>query len=119
MSGRLGKAGRRGIHESLFFYDNPEIPRRFDETVPQVFPTTAPGNFTYLPELNHWVMTSFYPYQWDLNYHNPRVFNEMIYNFLYLVNQGIDVMRLDAVPYIWKEIGTDCEIYSRFIHWFV
>lgn len=102
------KQGDGEYMSRYFFYDNPEIPRRFDETVPQVFPTTAPGNFTYLPELNHWVMTSFYPYQWDLNYHNPRVFNEMIYNFLYLVNQGIDVMRLDAVPYIWKEIGTDC-----------
>jgi len=50
----------------------------------------------------------FYPYQWDLNYKNPRVFNEMMYNFLYLVNQGIDIVRLDAVPYIWKALGTTC-----------
>lgn len=53
-------------------------------------------------------MTSFYPYQWDLNYRNPVVFNEMMYNFLYLANQGIDVLRIDAVPYIWKQIGTNC-----------
>ena len=53
-------------------------------------------------------MTTFYPYQWDLNYRNPRVFNEMMYNFLYLTNQGIDIVRIDAVPYIWKEIGTTC-----------
>lgn len=53
-------------------------------------------------------MTTFYPYQWDLNYRNPRVFNEMIYNFLYLTNQGIDIVRIDAVPYIWKELGTTC-----------
>jgi amylosucrase len=102
------KEGDGEYMSRYFFYDNPDIPKSFDETVPQVFPTTAPGNFTYLPELRHWVMTSFYPYQWDLNYHNPRVFNEMMYNFLYLVNQGIDIMRLDAVPYIWKEMGTDC-----------
>ena len=82
--------------------------REYEKTVPQVFPTTAPGNFTYLPELGHYVMTTFYPYQWDLNYRNPRVFNEMMYNFLYLANQGMDIIRIDAVPYIWKELGTNC-----------
>ena len=89
-----------------FFYDNYDIPRRYEETVPQVFPTTAPGNFTYLPDAGHYVMTTFYPYQWDLNYKNPRVFNEMMYNFLFLANQGMDIIRIDAVPYIWKELGT-------------
>ena len=91
-----------------FFYADPSIPQEYEKTVPQVFPTTAPGNFTYLPELGHYVMTTFYPYQWDLNYRNPRVFNEMMYNFLYLANQGMDIIRIDAVPYIWKELGTNC-----------
>lgn len=91
-----------------FFYDNDAIPNEYEKRVPQVFPTTAPGNFTWIPEIRHYVLTSFYPYQWDLNYRNPRVFNEMMYNFLYLTNQGIDIMRLDAVPYIWKELGTNC-----------
>ena len=91
-----------------FFYDSREIPDKFEETVPQVFPTTAPGNFTWLPECGHHVMTTFYPYQWDLNYGNPRVFNEMMANFLYLANRGIDIIRIDAVPYIWKELGTQC-----------
>ena len=59
-------------------------------------------------EHGHYVMTTFYPYQWDLNYGNPRVFNEMMYNFLFLANQGMDVIRIDAVPYIWKELGTPC-----------
>lgn len=102
---------RRGEGEYMsryFFFDNADIPQRYEQTVPQVFPTTAPGNFTYIPELSHYVMTSFYPYQWDLNYKNPRVFNEMMYNFLYLVNRGIDIVRIDAVPYIWKELGTSC-----------
>ena len=103
------KRARNGEGEYMsryFFYDNDEIPKQYEETVPQVFPTTAPGNFTYLPDLNHYVLTTFYPYQWDLNYKNPRVFNEMMYNFLFLANQGIDVIRIDAVPYIWKELGT-------------
>ncbi|MDO4267700.1 MAG: amylosucrase [Eubacteriales bacterium] len=91
-----------------FFYDNYAIPAEFEKTVPQVFPTTAPGNFTWLPEIGHYVMTSFYPYQWDLNYGNPRVFNEMMYNFLFLANQGMDIIRIDAVPYIWKQLGTQC-----------
>ena len=91
-----------------FFYDNGDIPARYEETVPQVFPATAPGNFTWLPEIGHYVLTTFYPYQWDLNYRNPRVFNEMMYNFLFLANQGMDIIRIDAVPYIWKELGTSC-----------
>ena len=91
-----------------FFDDNYEIPREYEKTVPQVFPVTAPGNFTYLPETGHHVLTTFYPYQWDLNYSNPRVFNEMMYNFLYLANRGMDVIRIDAVPYIWKSLGTSC-----------
>ena len=105
------KKARQGDGEYMsryFFFNNREIPDEYEKTVPQVFPTTAPGNFTWLPEINHYVMTSFYPYQWDLNYKNPRVFNEMMYNFLYLANKGIDIIRIDAVPYIWKELGTQC-----------
>ena len=105
------KKARQGDGEYMsryFFYDNDEIPKMFERTVPQVFPTTAPGNFTWLPDAGHYVMTSFYPYQWDLNYRNPRVFNEMMYNFLYLANHGIDIIRIDAVPYIWKELNTKC-----------
>ena len=105
------KRARRGDGEYMsryFFYDSYDIPAEYEKTVPQVFPTTAPGNFTWLPDLGHFVMTPFYPYQWDLNYSNPRVFNEMMYNFLFLVNRGIDIMRIDAVPYIWKELHTPC-----------
>ena len=91
-----------------FFFENSYLPSLYEHTVPQVFPTTAPGNFTYLSDIDHFVMTTFYPYQWDLNYKNPRVFNEMMYHFLYLANRGIDIVRLDAVPYIWKEINTSC-----------
>ncbi len=105
------KKARQGDGEYMsryFFFDNSYIPSLYEQTVPQVFPTTAPGNFTWLAEEGKFVMTSFYPYQWDLNYKNPRVFNEMMYNFLYLANQGIDIIRIDAVPYIWKELNTSC-----------
>ena len=105
------KRARQGDGEYMsryFFFDNPYIPSLYEKTVPQVFPTTAPGNFTWLPEIGHYVMTTFYPYQWDLNYKNPRVFNEMMYNFLFLANKGIDIIRIDAVPYIWKELNTSC-----------
>ena len=104
---RKARAGEPGYRERYFFYDSWDIPRKFEETVPQVFPTTAPGSFTQLED-GQIVMTNFYPYQWDLNYANPVVFNDMTENLLFLANRGIDVIRLDAIPYIWKELGTDC-----------
>ncbi|MGN0299291.1 MAG: alpha-amylase family glycosyl hydrolase, partial [Lachnospiraceae bacterium] len=105
---KRARAGESEYMNRYFFYDSYDIPAQYEKTVPQVFPTTAPGNFTWLPDAGHYVMTTFYPYQWDLNYKNPRVFNEMLYNFLYLANRGIDIIRIDAVPYIWKELGTQC-----------
>ena len=105
---KRARAGEGEYMSRYFFFDNDAIPAEYEKTVPQVFPTTAPGNFTWLPDAGHYVMTSFYPYQWDLNYRNPRVFNEMMYNFLFLANKGIDIMRIDAVPYIWKELHTQC-----------
>ncbi len=110
------KAAREGDEDArkrYFFFDNWDIPFAFERTVPQVFPTTAPGNFTYLPDCDKVVMTTFYPYQWDLNYGNCVVFNDMVGNMLYLANRGIDVIRLDAVPYIWKELGTNCRNLPR------
>jgi amylosucrase len=105
---KRARQGEKEYMDRYFFYDSYDIPGWYEQTVPQVFPTTAPGNFTWLPEISHYVLTTFYPYQWDLNYRNPRVFNEMMYNFLYLANHGIDIVRIDAVPYIWKELGTNC-----------
>lgn len=105
---RKAREGDKEYQDCYFFYSDREIPDRYDSMVPQVFPTTAPGNFTYLEELDQYVMTQFYPYQWDLNYANPNVLSAMTGNLLFLANKGIDVIRIDAVPYIWKELGTDC-----------
>ena len=95
---RRARAGEGEYMSRYFFEGNQAVIDQYTREVPQVFPTTAPGHFTYLPELGQSVMTQFYPYQWDLNYRNPRVFNEMMYNFLYLANQGMDIIRIDAVP---------------------
>ena len=105
---RRARAGEKEYQDRYFFFDNYEIPAQYEKTCPQVFPTTAPGNFTWLEDAKKYVMTTFYPYQWDLNYRNPVVFNTMVDCLLNLANQGIDVIRVDAVPYIWKELGTSC-----------
>ena len=105
---RAARNGDPVARSRYFFYDDWFVPNIYEETVPEVFPTTAPGNFTWINDCNQVVMTTFYPYQWDLNYANPVVFNEMVNNMLYLVNQGIDIVRIDAVPYIWKQLGTTC-----------
>ena len=105
---KRARAGEKEYQDRYFFFDNYDIPSLYEQTCPEVFPTTAPGNFTWLEDLHKHVMTTFYPYQWDLNYRNPIVLNEMIFNMLYLANQGVDIVRLDAVPYIWKQLGTNC-----------
>ncbi len=105
---KRARAGEKAYQDRYFFYEGWDIPNAYEQTVPQVFPTTAPGNFTWCPEAQKVVMTTFYPYQWDLNYANPAVFRDMTDNLLYLCNHGVDVVRLDAVPYIWKALGTSC-----------
>lgn len=105
---RRARAGEWEYQNRYFFFNDYGIPAMYERTVPQVFPVTAPGNFTYNHETGKFVMTTFYPYQWDLNYSNPVVLSEMIYNMLFLINKGIDVIRIDAVPYIWKQLGTSC-----------
>lgn len=105
---KAARAGDPEARKRYYFYDNWDIPGQFEQTMPQVFPTTAPGNFTWLEDCHQAVMTTFYPYQWDLNYENCVVFNDMVGNMLFLANCGIDIIRLDAVPYIWKTLGTNC-----------
>ena len=105
---KAAKTGDKAAQDRFFVYDSWDIPNQFEKTVPQVFPTTAPGNFTWCEEMQKVVMTCFHEYQWDLNYANPMVFNDMTDNLLFLANCGMDVIRLDAIPYIWKELGTNC-----------
>ncbi|QCX02074.1 alpha amylase [Aggregatimonas sangjinii] len=87
-------------------YSDRTIPDAFEKTLPEIFPITSPGNFTYDPKMKKWVMTVFNDYQWDLNYSNPEVFIEMLKNLVQLVNLGVDVIRLDALAFMWKKLGT-------------
>ncbi len=98
--------GDPDYNDMYIMYDTDEIPNKYEETLTQIFPGVAPGNFTYYPELGKYVMTRFYEFQWDLNYRNPQVFNKIVEVLLTLANKGIDIFRLDAIPYMWKQIGT-------------
>ena len=102
------KAGERAYMDRYICFDSPEIPREMERHIPDVFPETAPGSFLYVEEMGQYVCSSFHPYQWDLNYRNPAVFHDMAESMLHLANLGVEVLRIDAVPYLWKEIGTSC-----------
>ena len=103
------RAGERKYQDYYYIFDNRDIPDMFEETMPEVFPENAPGNFTYDEQMQKWVMTVFNTYQWDLNYSNPAVFIEMLDVILFWANQGADIVRLDAVAFLWKKIGTTCQ----------
>jgi len=95
----------------LSFADR-SLPDAYEQHLPEVFPDFAPGNFTWYAELSEhgrWVWTTFNEFQWDLNYTNPMVWLEMLDILLYLANLGVDVLRLDAVPFMWKRLGTNCQ----------
>jgi len=100
------RAGEKSYQDYYYVFEDREGPDRFDETMPEVFPETAPGNFTFDDQMNKWVMTVFNTYQWDLNYRNPAVFIEMLDILLFWANHGADILRLDAVAFLWKKIGT-------------
>ncbi len=103
------KAGEQKYQDYYFTFDDREIPDIFEETMPEVFPDTAPGNFTWNAAMGKWVMTVFNNYQWDLNYHNPAVLIEMLDIILFWANKGADILRLDAVAFLWKKIGSVCQ----------
>lgn len=110
-SHRWAQAAREGdpAYQAYFYtYDGRRIPERYEAHLPEVFPVAAPGNFTWVPEMRRWVWTTFYGYQWDLNYTNPAVFAEMLAVMLKLANRGIEALRLDSVAFLWKRMGTAC-----------
>jgi len=103
------RAGEQKYQDYYYIFDNREIPDMFEETLPEIFPETSPDNFTYNEQMQKWVMTVFHSYQWDLNYSNPAVFTEMVDVILFWANHGADIIRLDAVAFLWKKIGTTCQ----------
>lgn len=106
---RRARAGERHYRDYYFTYPNRNVPDMFEQSMPEIFPETAPGNFTWDKTMERWVMTVFNDYQWDLNYSNPAVFIEMLDIVLYWANQGADILRLDAVAFLWKKIGSTCQ----------
>lgn len=102
------KKGNTDFENMYFMFDDDSIPKQYEQTMTEIFPEVAPKNFTYYDDIKKYVMTRFYEFQWDLNYANPQVFNKIIEVLLTLANKGIDIFRLDAIPYMWKELGTNC-----------
>ncbi|ATX80128.1 amylosucrase [Mariprofundus aestuarium] len=106
---KRARSGEKRYQEYYYVFDNRDIPDMFEETMPEIFPETSPGSFTWDEAMGKWVMTSFNDYQWDLNYSNPSVLIEMIDIILYWANHGADILRLDAVAFLWKKIGSTCQ----------
>jgi amylosucrase len=102
-------AGDKEYQAYYWMFDNRTMPDLLEPNLREIFPEQAPGSFTYRPEIQKWVWTTFYNFQWDLNYSNPALFGAMLQEMLFLANQGIEFLRLDAVPFIWKQLGTNCE----------
>jgi amylosucrase len=103
------RQGDKYYQDFFYFFDDRKIPDQFEKTMPEVFPEAAPGNFTYIPEINKWVMSVFHNYQWDLNFTNPQVLVAMLDTVFFYANLGVDVLRIDAPAFIWKQLGTGCQ----------
>lgn len=106
---KKARAGEEKFKDYYYFYPDRDKPDQFEQKMPEVFPHSSPGNFTYVEELQEHVMSVFHSYQWDLNYTNPEVFREMLKVLLYLANLGVDILRLDAVAFTWKQLGTSSQ----------
>ena len=100
------RKGDRQYQGYYYTFKERTVPDLFERSMPEIFPTSSPGNFTFNKEMNRWVMTVFHDYQWDLNYTNPTVLIEMVDVLLSQANWGIDIFRLDAVAFIWKQLDT-------------
>ncbi len=103
------KSGDRYYQSFFYAFENRRIPDEFERDMPEIFPESAPGNFTWNEEMGKWVMTVFHTYQWDLNYTNPNVFRVMLDTVLFYGNLGVDLLRIDAPAFIWKQMGTSCQ----------
>ncbi|MFC3414245.1 alpha-amylase family glycosyl hydrolase [Algoriphagus hitonicola] len=103
------KSGDSYYQDYYYMYDNRWIPNQYEVAMPEIFPESAPGNFTWSEECQKWVMTVFHGYQWDLNFRNPQVLREMLDTIFFYANLGVDLLRIDAPAFIWKETGTSCQ----------
>lgn len=102
------RAGEKEYQDMYYMYDSYDIPAQFEKHLVSVFPEVAPGNFTYQQDMHKWVFTTFYEFQWDLNYKNPVTLSRVMEDMVFLLNRGVEILRIDAIRHIWKEVGTDC-----------
>ncbi|HEX5771901.1 MAG TPA: alpha-amylase family glycosyl hydrolase, partial [Nocardioidaceae bacterium] len=106
---RRARAGEQRYRDYFLVFPDREMPDAYERTLPEVFPDFAPGSFTYDDELAGWVWTTFNDYQWDVNWANPDVLCEYADIIIDLANHGVEVLRLDAIAFIWKRLGTSCQ----------
>jgi amylosucrase len=105
---RKALAGDPGYEDYYWIFPDREQPDAYERTVREIFPDDHPGSFVPLAD-GRWVWATFHSFQWDLNYRNPVVFRAMAREMLFLANQGVDILRMDAVAFVWKQLGTACE----------
>jgi amylosucrase len=105
----LAKAGDEKYKDYYLTFPDRKKPDQYEKTLREIFPESDPGNFLFDEGLGRWVWSTFNSYQWDLNYANPAVFIEMLDIILNLANHGVEIIRMDAVAFMWKEMGTSCE----------
>jgi amylosucrase len=103
------RAGEQRYREYFHVFPDRTGPDAFEATLPEVFPDFAPGSFSWDDALGGWVWTTFNAWQWDLNWHNPEVLHEFVDLVCFLANQGVECLRLDAIAFVWKRLGTDCQ----------
>ncbi len=106
---KRARAGDATYQDYYWMFADSTLPEKHAETLVEVFPAHAPGNFTWYPDMQKWVWTTFNEHQWDLNWSNPEVFLEIVKVMLFLANRGVTVLRLDAVAFMWKRMGTRCQ----------
>ena len=106
---RRALAGDEDYQEYYLIFPDRRMPDAYDAHLREIFPEVRRGSFTYQKEIDRWVWTTFHSFQWDLNYQNPVVFRRMVEEMLFLANRGVEVLRLDAVAFTWKRLGTTCE----------
>ena len=106
---RAALAGDREHQDYYLMYPDRRAPDAYERSLQDVFPDDHDGSFSYRPRMKRWVWTTFHTFQWDLNYANPAVFRQMTEEMLFIANLGVDVLRMDAVAFLWKELGTSCQ----------
>jgi amylosucrase len=106
---KRARRGEREYQDFYYFFNDRMLPDEFEKTMPEIFPESAPGSFSYVPECKKWVMSVFHNYQWDLNFTNPAVLIAMVENIYFYANLGVDILRIDAPAFIWKQLGTTCQ----------